>query len=108
MVGSRRADSRRPYVGEDTRDKVGTQGRADIPPCAGAFHRDPPRSHVAEVDIPEEKKPRHPPGEIHHGIRGVEEEGNRMEAAVLPAYKGAFVRPGDHRRVAVVVAGGVL
>jgi len=97
----RREDSHKPCAEEDTRDTVDIQGRADILPCAEAFHRVLLRNHAAEADTPEGESPR-PPEEIHRDTRGVEEEDTRTEAAVLPAYTEACVRPDDHRRAVVV------
>ena len=101
VVGNHTADSHRPCEGVDSQDTAGILDREDIPPCVGASHRDHPRSHGAEVDIPEAELRRLLLGEIHHDTHEAVVEDNHMEVAVLPACKEAFVHPDGHLRVVV-------
>jgi len=50
---SRMVGSRRPCEEVDIRDTVDIQDTAGNLPCVGAIHRDLPRIHGVEVDIPE-------------------------------------------------------
>lgn len=53
VEGSHTVGNRRPCAEVDIRDTVDIQDTVGNPPCVEAIHKDLPRTHGVEVDIPE-------------------------------------------------------